>query len=67
MTWLSEQLADLLLLCFRCLATLPCRLPQSLTKFIKKNAKVEFELPKKAKKDKDDDKDEDDKEVKDEL
>jgi hypothetical protein len=38
-----------------------------LTKFIKKNAKKSFELPKKAKKEKDDDKDEDEKEVKDEL
>jgi hypothetical protein len=40
---------------------------QALTKFIKKNAKKSFELPKKSKKDKEDDKDEDDKEVKDEL
>jgi protein disulfide-isomerase A1 len=40
---------------------------KALTKFIKKNAKKSFELPKKSKKDKEDDKDEDDKEVKDEL
>lgn len=37
---------------------------QALTKFIKKNAKKEFELPKKAKKDKEDKEEE---EVKDEL
>lgn len=42
--------------------------PQALTKFIKKNAKKSFELPKKAKKEKDsEDKEEDEKEVKDEL
>lgn len=39
---------------------------QALTKFIKKNAKKSFELPKKAKKDKDGE-DEEEKEVKDEL
>jgi hypothetical protein len=37
---------------------------QALTKFIKKNAKKSFELPKKAKKDGED---EEEKEVKDEL
>ena len=40
--------------------------PQALTKFIKKNAKKSFELPKKSKKESEDEEKEE-KEVKDEL
>jgi len=40
---------------------------KALTKFIKKNAKKAFELPKKAKKEKEDKEEEEEKEVKDEL
>lgn len=59
-----------LLVCSVCRVSqcvLSCRVcMQALTKFIKKNAKKSFELPKKAKKDKDGE-DEEEKEVKDEL
>lgn len=47
-------------------AAVCCFPSQALTKFVKKNAKIEFELPKKAKKDKDEE-EEEEKDVKDEL
>lgn len=55
--------------CHTLLPAPPLYLPlqQALTKFVKKNAAVKFELPKKKKEDKEDEKDDEEPEKKDEL